>query len=69
MKDCKGREVRLGDRAKLWNGQYGTVVCSIDHGEYSFPWEIWLSRFFEHLVKRRSLIDGRELPTEAVNVC
>jgi anaerobic magnesium-protoporphyrin IX monomethyl ester cyclase len=41
----------------------------IDHGQYTFPWEIWLSRFFEDLVKRRSLIDGRELPTEAVNVC
>jgi len=41
----------------------------IGHGRYSFPWEIWLSRLVEHLVKRRSLIDGREQPTEAVNVC
>jgi len=41
----------------------------IDHGQYIFPWELWLTGFCEHLVRRRSLIDGRELPTEAVNVC
>jgi len=45
------------------------VRWRIDHGQYSFPWEIWFSHLTEHLVKRRSLIDGRELPTEAVNVC
>jgi anaerobic magnesium-protoporphyrin IX monomethyl ester cyclase len=46
-----------------------SVRWRIDHGQYDFPWEIWLSRFVSHIVKRRSLIDGKELPTEAVNVC
>ncbi|QNI37655.1 B12-binding domain-containing radical SAM protein [Edaphobacter albus] len=45
------------------------VRWRIDHGNYSFPWEIWINALSEHLVRRRSLIDGRELPTEAVNVC
>jgi radical SAM superfamily enzyme YgiQ (UPF0313 family) len=45
------------------------VRWRIDHGQYTFPWEIWLAHFSEQLVRRRSLIDGRELPTEAVNVC
>jgi anaerobic magnesium-protoporphyrin IX monomethyl ester cyclase len=46
-----------------------SIRWRIDHGQYDFPWEIWLSRFVSHIVKRRSLIDGKELPTEAVNVC
>ena len=29
---------------------------------FSFPWELWLSQLSEHLVKRRSLITGQELP-------
>ena len=43
MKDCNGRDIRLGDRVKLWKGQYGTVVCSIDHAEYSaaYPEAAW----------------------------
>ena len=36
---------------------------------FSFPWEIWLSQLFEHLIKRRSLVTGQELPLESVNVC
>jgi anaerobic magnesium-protoporphyrin IX monomethyl ester cyclase len=32
---------------------------------YDFPWEIWLSGLTERLIKRRSLITGQELPTEA----
>jgi anaerobic magnesium-protoporphyrin IX monomethyl ester cyclase len=45
------------------------VRWRIDHGHYVFPWELWLAYISESLVRRRSLIDGRELPTEAVNVC
>jgi anaerobic magnesium-protoporphyrin IX monomethyl ester cyclase len=41
----------------------------IDHGRYVFPWELWLAHFAERIVRRRSLIDGRELPTEAANAC
>jgi radical SAM superfamily enzyme YgiQ (UPF0313 family) len=33
---------------------------------YAFPWEIWLSRFCERIIRRRSLITGKELPTKAV---
>ena len=33
----------------------------LDSSLFSFPWELWLSEFSEHLVKRRSLITGQEL--------
>jgi radical SAM superfamily enzyme YgiQ (UPF0313 family) len=36
---------------------------------FSFPWELWLSQFFERLITRRSLVTGHELPKETVNVC
>jgi radical SAM superfamily enzyme YgiQ (UPF0313 family) len=36
---------------------------------FFFPWEIWLSRFSEQLIKRRSLVTGAELPVESANVC
>ena len=35
MKYPDGRPVALGDRVKLWEEQYGTVVCSIDTGEFT----------------------------------
>ena len=33
----------IGDRLTLWEGCYGTVVCSIDDGEYTaeYPEEHW----------------------------
>lgn len=37
---------------------------------FSFPWELWLSRLTERLVKRRSLVTGRKLPNlESADVC
>jgi anaerobic magnesium-protoporphyrin IX monomethyl ester cyclase len=36
---------------------------------YSFPWELWLSNFSEHIVLRRSLVTGQELPKEPINAC
>jgi anaerobic magnesium-protoporphyrin IX monomethyl ester cyclase len=36
---------------------------------YSFPWELWFARFTKHIVKRRSLMTGQALPTEAVKAC
>ncbi len=40
---------------------------------FSFPWEIWLSKLSEHLVRRRSLITGQDLPVlpspESANAC
>lgn len=36
---------------------------------FSVPWELWLSNFSEHLVRRRSLVTGQELPVEPANVC
>ena len=36
---------------------------------FTFPWELWLSQLSEHLIRRRSLVTGHELPTETVNVC
>jgi anaerobic magnesium-protoporphyrin IX monomethyl ester cyclase len=36
---------------------------------FTFPWELWLSQFFERLIRRRSLVTGHELPTETANVC
>ena len=35
MKYPDGQEVRLGDRVELWDGNWGTVVCSIDTDEYA----------------------------------
>jgi len=26
---------RIGDRVELWKGKHGTVVCSIDAGEFT----------------------------------
>jgi radical SAM superfamily enzyme YgiQ (UPF0313 family) len=45
------------------------VQWRISQNQYAFPWEIWLSQFSERIVKRRSLITGKELPTEAAHVC
>jgi len=40
---------------------------------FSFPWELWLSKLTEHLVLRRSLINGQDLPVlpspESANAC
>jgi hypothetical protein len=38
-----GEEAHLGDRVALWDGNEGTVVCSIDTQEYSdaYPKEQW----------------------------
>jgi len=45
------------------------VDWRIRSSQYSFPWEIRLARYAERIVKRRSLITGQELPTQAVEVC
>ncbi|HLH34578.1 MAG TPA: hypothetical protein VKX41_07875 [Alloacidobacterium sp.] len=45
------------------------VQWRIRESLYAFPWELWLSQFSERIVKRRSLITGKELPTEAGHVC
>lgn len=38
-----GSKVMIGDRLKLWEDCYGTVVCSIDDGQYTaeYPEEHW----------------------------
>ena len=36
---------------------------------FSFPWELWIAGLSEHIVRRRSLVTGGELPAEAANVC
>jgi hypothetical protein len=36
---------------------------------YSFPWELWLSNLSEHIILRRSLVTGQELPKEPANAC
>jgi len=43
MKYADGKEVKLGDKVKLWDGCYGVVVCSMDTDEYSeeFSKENW----------------------------
>jgi hypothetical protein len=43
MQYPSGRKVALGDRVKLWHGQRGIVVCSIDTKEFSpdFPQKDW----------------------------
>ena len=48
----------------------------LDSSQLSFPWELWLSRVSEYLVRRRSLITGQPLPVltpspkqESANAC
>jgi anaerobic magnesium-protoporphyrin IX monomethyl ester cyclase len=41
----------------------------LDSSFFSFPWEMWLARASEQIVKRRSLVTGQALPAEAANVC
>jgi hypothetical protein len=43
MKYPDGRHIALGDRIQLWKGQTGTVVCSIDTGEFmkEYPKAEW----------------------------
>ncbi len=43
MKYPDGNEVRLGDRVRLWDGNCGIVVCSIDAGEFTdeYPKDDW----------------------------
>jgi hypothetical protein len=43
MKYPNGHDVRVGDRVKLWRGQPGTVVCSIETGDFSteYPKTEW----------------------------
>jgi hypothetical protein len=35
MKYPNGRHVAVGDRVELWKDRQGTVVCSIDTGEFT----------------------------------
>lgn len=35
MKYSSGERVTVGDYVKLWDGNYGVVVCSMDDNEYS----------------------------------
>jgi hypothetical protein len=43
MKYADGRPAAVGDRVKLWDDEYGTVVCSIDTDEYTkkYPKGAW----------------------------
>jgi pyruvate kinase len=43
MKYLSGEDLQVGDRVKLWDGNVGVVVCSIDDGVYSseFSKEDW----------------------------
>jgi anaerobic magnesium-protoporphyrin IX monomethyl ester cyclase len=37
--------------------------------QYSFPWELWVGRKLEKVVKRRSLITGTPLSTQGAGAC
>ena len=43
MKYPNGRHVAVGDRVELWKDRQGTVVCSIDTGEFTsdYPKSEW----------------------------
>ena len=43
MKYSDGRAIAVGDRVRLWDDQYGVVVCSIDTGEFNtdYPKNTW----------------------------
>jgi hypothetical protein len=44
MKDFNGKNVRIGDRVRLWDQVLGTVVCDFDEQKYSelFQRESWM---------------------------
>jgi hypothetical protein len=35
MKDANGAEIHVGDRVKVWEGKFGTVVCDLDSRQES----------------------------------
>jgi anaerobic magnesium-protoporphyrin IX monomethyl ester cyclase len=37
--------------------------------QYSFPWELWIGRKLERVVKRRSLVTGQQLSSEGASAC
>jgi len=43
MKYSDGKQAALGDRVRLWDSMFGTIVCSIDDNQYSvaFSREHW----------------------------
>ena len=41
----------------------------LDSSFFSFPWEMWLAKLSQQVVKRRSLVTGQALPVEPANVC
>jgi radical SAM superfamily enzyme YgiQ (UPF0313 family) len=41
----------------------------IRSSHYEFPWEIWITRKAERIVRRRSLITGQELPVLEAKAC
>jgi len=45
------------------------VRLRLQSSNYFFPWELWLARFSESVVQRRSLVTGQELPKEPANAC
>jgi hypothetical protein len=65
MKYPSGDEVRIGDRLRIGPSLLGTIVCSIDSGEYSpdYPKEQWayLGRGVIVLTETAGLIHYKEL--------
>jgi len=37
--------------------------------KYSFPWELWIGRRLEKIVRRRSLVTGQQLKQEGAEAC
>jgi anaerobic magnesium-protoporphyrin IX monomethyl ester cyclase len=46
-----------------------TIRWRLESSFFSFPWELWLSKLLVHLVRRRSLVTGQELPAVVAKVC
>ncbi|MHB1938206.1 MAG: B12-binding domain-containing radical SAM protein [Acidobacteriaceae bacterium] len=55
-------------RAIRWIVQ-SPIRWRLQSSHYFFPWELWLARFSERLVERRSLVTGQELPKASANAC
>ena len=63
-----GRYTKLSRRLAR-NILHLPVRWRIQYSFYAFPWELWSTRFFENVIKRRSLITGQELPATATPAC
>ncbi len=56
-------------RAGLRQALGAPLRWRIRSNQYSFPWELWIGKKLENIVRRRSLVTGQELKEEGAGAC